>query len=145
MDFSMDLLNYLSGYHALNNFEEKQANLDSLYNCIIAFENFDVVTDTDPRTNDWRDHLILRTRTQSYSRNHTPIVVETSDTRFWSHDIYERLDAEYDEWLGVDLCAPTPLQFKNTYMLSNPSDAWAIVKHNFTPQKTYDKIRALTK
>lgn len=137
----MDILNYLSGYHALNNFEDKQANLDSLFYCVVAFENFDVVCKNDVRTTEWRDHLVLRCRTNSFSRNHIPVIWESADSGFWSHELFEKLDAEYDEFAAIDLCQPTPAQIQNIYLQGEKENAWTGFKYICNPKGIYSKLK----
>ena len=109
-------------------------------------ENLDTVdTGSDPRFTEWRDHLVLRCRTDSHSRNHVPVVIESSDSRFWSNDLHERLDAKYDEFPAVDLCSPSLDQIKSTYVFGETTDTTQVVKHVLFPHLTYRRLKEAAK
>lgn len=137
----MDLLNYLSGYHGLRNFEEMQGSLNTLLNCVFAIENFDAVDRDNPKTNEWRDRIVMRCRTDSYSRSHAPVLFESADSAFWAHGLFEKIDAEHDEFPGTDLCPPSVAQFRSHYLVGEEKDAWQVMKYLFSPDRAYKRFK----
>lgn len=59
-------------------------------------------TEPDYRFKEFMEHIILRTFTDNYSRNHFPILLESSNSYFWSHDIFDQLNLGYHHYPALD-------------------------------------------
>lgn len=108
MEIFFDILNHAAGYHPLNNFEEKQEELEDLVEVLLSIENIDAVVncyESDPRPRAFLEHLILLNNTENYSRNHFPIILETSNSQLWCNDLYRDLNIGYHNFPAVDLYA----------------------------------------
>lgn len=138
VDMFFDMLNYVAGYHAQNNFEEHQTDLSAFVDVVLAIgnlkspENFDIVSqlEFDPRAKRFVDHLCLKLYTDNYSRNHFPVVIESSDSQFWSHTIFSKLDIDVHHYPAFDLYSPTFGQIKSTFLTSfQGQDSWAAIRY----------------
>lgn len=88
--------------------------------------------EADPRVQEWFHHLVLRTYTDTYSRNHFPIIIETENSEFWSHKVFMKLDIEYHHYPAFDLYSPSQTQIRSTYMgNSDTANNWAIIRYAF--------------
>lgn len=59
--------------------------------------------ETDSKPRKFLEHLIMRCHTENFSRNHFPVVLESSNSAFWSHDIFMELGLMYYHFPALDL------------------------------------------
>ena len=73
-----------------------------MINCLIYIENFDILQPIEgdgvieQRITDFVDHLILRTFDDVRMRTHFPIIIESSNNRYYNRDIYNDLHIRDD-------------------------------------------------
>lgn len=86
----------------------------------------------------------MRHHTENYSRNHFPTILETTDSYFWSHELFERLNLEYHHFPGIDFYTPTYQQLLSTYQTAQPNtDIYASMRYQFLAHREYKKIKAV--
>lgn len=72
----------------------------------------------------------MRLYTDTYSRNHFPVILETRDSEFWAHRIFSKLDIDFHHYPAFDLYSPSQDQIKSTYMSNNDNvDDWAVLRY----------------
>lgn len=57
----------------------------------------------DAETIDFFDHLILRTYNPYGIRNHFPLVIESSNSKFFNRDMMEMMNIELNTVLHIDI------------------------------------------
>ena len=108
LDLFFDFLNYFSGYHSLNNFEQN-GDLSSLpdnfyIDSVLSFEGLDQMQEYawEHEFGQWRDHLLLRTFSINNNRNHFPVIVNTSNTYFYCQRVLEITNSPLENWAFID-------------------------------------------
>ncbi|CAD8053652.1 unnamed protein product [Paramecium sonneborni] len=97
IDFLFDILNYISGFDKDSN--KKQEISLVLINIDKIFEYYKY----DKEAIDFLDHLILRTYNPYGIRNHFPLVIESSNSKFFNRDMMEMMNIELNTVLHIDL------------------------------------------
>ena len=72
----------------------------------ITLLNFDHLTEHYPykkEVYDFLDHILLRCYNSTGIRNHIPILLESSNGKFFSRDIYEMMSIEYENYFNIDV------------------------------------------
>ncbi|CAK85449.1 unnamed protein product (macronuclear) [Paramecium tetraurelia] len=96
-DFLFDILNYASGFDKSSN-KKKEVSL-VLLNIDKLLEYYKY----DAETIDFFDHLILRTYNPYGIRNHFPLVIESSNSKFFNRDMMEMMNIELSTVLHIDI------------------------------------------
>lgn len=68
--------------------------------------NIDKITEYyryDMEAYDFFDHLILSTYNMTGIRNHFPVVIESSDSKFFNRDMMEMMNVELNTVLHLDI------------------------------------------
>jgi len=98
-----DLLNFWSGYHPSRNYEDPEGPVTYL-NPYIAIDGLDVtdfVENIDSQN--WLEHLFLRTYSLNNNRNHFPVILTTTKSYFFSKDLVERTNIPLANISIIDL------------------------------------------
>ena len=60
----------------------------------------------DGRPREWLEHLTQRLHSENYCRTHFPVVLESSNSQWWSHEVYHRMNVESHHMPAVDTYQP---------------------------------------
>ncbi|CAD8135141.1 unnamed protein product [Paramecium pentaurelia] len=107
IDFLFDVLNYVSGFDKSSN-KKHQISL-VLMNIDKLLEYYKY----DSETIDFFDHLILRTYNPYGIRNHFPLVIESSNSKFFNRDLMEMMNIELNTVLHLDISDINKEQIKS--------------------------------
>jgi hypothetical protein len=101
VDLFFDLLNFWSGYHPLRNYEAEGAEYMDPY---LAIDGLDVIDFTEKlQSQNWVEHLFLRTYSINNNRNHFPVAITTTKNYFFSTEILEKTNVSLSSLAIIDL------------------------------------------
>jgi len=145
IDCFFSLLNYISGYHPLNNSEDRQDKLNDMIDVVLALENTDILIHSypmDSRFGAWRDHIVLSTHTDSHSRIHFPILIESADSQYWSYQLFESLDSAMNKYACADVYSPSYQQIQAYYINAQPdTDLLGTTRHLLWARGEYERLK----
>ncbi|EAR94147.2 hypothetical protein TTHERM_00522140 (macronuclear) [Tetrahymena thermophila SB210] len=110
--FLFDAINYLEGYHPCNKTQTQFAQN------VIVLENFDNLFcgyQNDVRFYDFQDHLLLRLYSTDRERNHFPVVIESSNSRFFTMEMFDMMHAPYNTYGTIELYGVPEEQLRSQY------------------------------
>lgn len=86
----------------------------------------------------------MRCYNEHSNRMHFPVVLESADSQFWSHELYLRMDVDFNQYPAVDLMTPSHAQMMSWVAgNTNHTDFLACTRYAYFAQSVYEKMKLI--